>query len=179
MKLVFVSSNEGKIKEAEEALGIKLDIVRLKLEEIQSFNLEDIVRRKAEYAFKEVKKPLIVDDVGLFFDAWNGFPGPFIKYIEDIVGYEKVLRMLENEDNRDVLIRSTVGYHDGKKVHTFIGEVKGVFTRQAQGTDGWGFDPYFLPHGLNQTFAQMGPGGKSKISHRALSLQKLRAFLEK
>lgn len=178
MKLVFVSTNEGKISEAERALGMVLEVARIKLEEIQSFDQEEIVKRKAEYAFERVGKPLIVDDVGLAFTAWNGFPGPFIKYVEDIVGYEKVLKMLQNEVNREVLIRSVIGYHDGRGVHIFTGEVKGVFTTESRGAQGWGFDPYFLPDGQSMTFAEMGPEKKGKISHRALAFKNLRIFLD-
>lgn len=178
MKLIFVSMNEGKIKEAREALGIEIEIEKIKLEEIQSLDLEEIVRKKAEYAFKLIKKPLMVDDVGLFFDVWDGFPGPFIKFMEDIVGYDKVLRMLSGEKNRRVVIRSTIGLHDGKKIHIFQGEVRGTFQKEARGSFGWGFDPYFVPDGHQETFAQMGPERKHKISHRGLALKKLRTFLE-
>lgn len=178
MKLVFVSSNEGKIKEAERILGVGIDIARIHLDEIQSLDLEVIVKKKAEQAFKLIKKPLIVDDVGLFLDAWNGLPGPFIKFIEEIMGYKKLLNILENEKNRRTVIRSVIGFHDGNKIHIFTGEVKGEFQREAKGDSGWGFDPYFLPDGHSETFAQMGQVNKSKISHRGLALKKLRTHLK-
>lgn len=177
MKLCFVSSNEGKISEAKEALGIDIEIAKISLDEIQSLDLEEIVRAKALEAYRIIKKPLIVDDAGLFFNVWNGFPGPFIKHLVDVAGYEALQNMLGSGGDRKITAKSAIGFHDGKKVHTFLGEVHGIYLTEARGDDGWGFDPYFLPDGYSQTFAQMGPEGKNKISHRAMSLSKFKEFL--
>ncbi len=178
MKLLIATGNKGKMEEAREILRIPLEVKDVDLEEVQSMDLEHVAKRKAEVAFDLLKKPLIVDDVGVFIEAWNGFPGPFAKYLFESLGYDGILRLLEKEDNRNVIVRSAVGYHDGKNVHVFVGEAKGKLTRQKRGERGWGFDPIIIPEGFDQTFAEMGPEGKNKISHRRKALDKLREYLD-
>lgn len=178
-ELHFVSSNEGKIREAEKNLGIPLHIAKLDLDEIQSLQLEDIVKHKAEQAYSMLHQPVIVDDVGLFVTAWNGFPGPFIKFVLKSGGNSLFLRMLGQETDRRVDITCTIGFHDGEQVHTFTGKLPGSISHEEKGTDGWGFDPIFIPGGSSQTFAQMGQEQKNKLSHRSLALQQLKEFLSK
>ena len=129
-------------------------------------------------AFNILKKPVIVDDVGVFIEAWNKFPGPFVKYIHNLLGNKKILELLKNEKNRNVIVQSVVAYHDGKKIHTFIGTVKGILSLKEKGDKGWGFDPIIIPFGENKTFAQMGPKKKNQISHRAKALEKFKNFLD-
>jgi len=123
-KLYFVTSNQGKAKEAGMILEMPIEIRKADLIEIQSLDLEEIVRDKARQAFEIVGEPVIVDDVGLYLDSWNGFPGPFVKYISDAVGEEGILKMLKGEENRNVTATAAIGFHDGKEIHTFVGEVK-------------------------------------------------------
>jgi len=91
---------------------------------------------------------------------------------------KKILELLKNEKNRNVIVQSVVAYHDGKKIHTFIGTVKGILSLKEKGDKGWGFDPIIIPFGENKTFAQMGPKKKNQISHRAKALEKFKNFLD-
>ncbi len=134
-KLHFVTSNKNKARDAQEILGFPLEIVQLELLEIQSMDLEVIVMHKADEAFKILKKPLIVDDVGLFIDAWNGFPGPFVKFIGKN-SYNQLLRMLSSEINRKAYAKVAIGYHDGEKIHTFFGQMDGEIAFEERGESG-------------------------------------------
>src|SRR3989344_9253219 len=167
--LCIVSTNKGKVREAQHILGFPLEQIDLELDEIQSLDIEEIARKKAEEAFRIIKKPLIVDDVGLYLNVWKGFPGPLTKFLEKSSGY---LHMLRNEANRRAVVKAVIGYHDGKKVHTFLGEVEGEIVKSPRG-NGWGFDPIFMPIGKSKTFAEMTIEEKSKISHRKKALKKL------
>ena len=177
-KLLVATGNKGKVGELEEILNVPLEIAQIDIDEVQSMDLEYVARRKVEEAFKVLKRPVITDDVGVFIEAWNNFPGPFVKYAYQIVGLKKILELLKNEKNRNVVVKCAVGYHDGKKVHVFIGEVKGVIAQEELGTEGWGFDPIIIPNGETQTFAQMGSKRKNKISHRGKAFEKLKEFLD-
>lgn len=177
MKLHFVSSNSNKVKEAEAILGIPLEIAHLEIDEIQSLEIEDVVTKKAQAAYEIIKQPLIVDDVTFEVDVWNGFPGPFIKYLREAGGNELLLRMLKNETNRSVTAKAAIGYHDGEKVTVLIGEVKGTLTSEERGEDGWGFDPIFIPEGYDKTFAELGTEEKNKLSHRYRGLMKLKNYV--
>lgn len=177
-KLIVATGNKGKVQELEDILKIPLEIANIEVDEVQSMDLEYVARKKAESAFKILKKPVVIDDVGVFIDAWNDFPGPFVKYIFLHLGNKKVLKLLAKEKNRKVIVRSVVGYHDGKKVHTFLGEVKGKIAFKELGTDGWGFDPIIIPNGQTKTYAQMGNKKKNQLSHRRKAFDKFKEFLD-
>ncbi len=177
-KLLLATGNKGKLEEVQEILKIPLEIADIELEEIQSMDLEYVVRKKAEEAFRIIKKPVVVDDVGVFFEAWKGFPGPLIKFMFLHLGNKKIIELLKGEDNRKVSVQSAVAYHDGKKIHTFIGEVICSIAFKERGTEGWGLDPILIPKGKKETFAEMGLKRKNEISHRRRAFDKLKKFLD-
>lgn len=177
MELSFVTSNKGKVKEAESILGFPIRIADIDLPEIQSLDLHEIVRAKALLAYEKVGKPVFVDDVGIFVDAWNGFPGPFIKYLREAGGNELLLRMLQQESIRTAVTKAVIGYYDGGKVEIFEGVARGEIVRSPRGADGWGFDPIFQPEGSSLTWSEMGDVEKNKISHRSQALAKFKDFL--
>lgn len=177
-QLYFVTSNEGKIKEAEMILGIPINPVKADLEEIQSLDLQEIVKAKAVKAFELIHKPLFVDDVGLYIEAWNGFPGPFIKYLRDAVGNEGLLGMMKEETNRQLVAKAAIGFHNGKEVLTFTGEVNGTLATEPRGEGGWGWDPVFIPAHTDKTYAELTAEEKNAISHRRIALEKFKKYVQ-
>lgn len=176
-KIYFATGNKGKVEEAQQILKTPIEILDIDLDEIQSLNAKKVVKHKVEQAFEIVKAPVFVDDVSLEIEIWKKFPGPFIKYIRDVGGNDLLLYMLRNETNRNVNLLATIGYHDGEKVHMFTGTVKGTLATEERGSNGWGFDPIFIPDGQDLTFAQMPTEVKNKLSHRRKALDMLRKFL--
>lgn len=177
--IVFVTGNSEKAEEAKAILGLPVKIKEVKhLPEIQSMDLDEVVREKAKAAFEVIKKPLLVDDVAFYIDAWKDFPGPFIRFMIPM-GVEGILKTLKNEANRKTLLCCGIGYHDGKKVHVFIGKIKGKISKEARGKRHFGFDPIFIPDGGKLTYAEMGFEEKNKVSHRAKALEELKKFLDK
>lgn len=179
-KLIFVTGNKDKAKEAQEILGFPIEVVQIEIEEIQDLDIEKVVLRKAQDAFAIIKKPLIVEDVGVYVKAWNGFPGPFIKFLH-LAGkgnYELLIRMLKGEEDRGVEVKAVIGYHDGKKVHVIEGAFTGKIVER-KGEKGWGFDPYIIPDDFRETFGELDEKIKNKISHRAKALMKLKKFLDR
>lgn len=175
--LVFVTGNKGKAEEAQAILGFPIEVVSLELDEIQSLDLQEIVTHKVNQAYKEVKKPVFVDDVGLEVVEWNGFPGPFIKFLLKAGGNDLLLKMVATLENKTVIAKACIGYHDGTNVHTFVGEVNGQIVKP-QGEGGWGWDPIFLPEHSKLTYGMMDPEEKNKISHRRTALEKFKEFLQ-
>ena len=178
MPFVFVTSNKGKAYEAEAILGRKLEIISVDLDEIQSMDLEKIVRQKAIAAFEKVRKPLMVDDVAVEVAAWHGFPGPFVKFMVVSVGVLGMMHMMEHVKNRRVTVKASVGLHDGKNVYTFLGAVSGTIAPSPTGEKGFGWDSIFIPDGQSKTYAEMTDEEKNAISHRHAVLEKVRTFLE-
>lgn len=177
-KLCFVTSNKDKVSEAQKILGISIEIVDVDIDEIQSLDLRKVVKHKAEEAYKKVKKPVFVDDVSFEVRAWNGFPGPFIKYLREVSNNscELMLRMLSVEKDKTVRVIAGIGYHDGKKAHYVEGSFTGKIV-PARGKNGWGFDPYVIPDGYTKTFGELDENVKNKISHRAKALRNFKKFL--
>lgn len=178
-KLYFVTSNKDKMSEAQKILGISVEIVHLDIDEIQSMDLAKIVEAKAREAYKRVKKPVFVDDVSFEVAAWNGFPGPFIKFLRQAGNntFELLPRMLSAEKDKTARVTAGIGYHDGRRVHVIEGSFIGTIVPR-RGNKGWGFDPYVVPHGFTKTFGELGEHTKNKISHRARALRKFKKLLD-
>jgi non-canonical purine NTP pyrophosphatase (RdgB/HAM1 family) len=176
-KLYFATSNKGKADEASKILSAEIEIIRLELDEIQDLDPKKIVEHKVKQAYLKIRKPVFVDDVSFEVLAWNGFPGPFIKFIPIAGGYELLLKMLKGEKNRKVKVTATIGFHDGKKIHFVQGWFYGKVVPK-RGSRGWGFDPYIIPEGYKETFGEMDESLKNKISHRARALASFKELLD-
>ncbi|MFB6166511.1 MAG: non-canonical purine NTP pyrophosphatase [Haloarculaceae archaeon] len=113
--LRFVTTNEGKVREAREYLGDET-VTQLDFDypEIQSADLGAIAAHGARAAYRHASEPVIVDDAGLFVEAFDGFPGPYSAYVEDTVGVERLWRLTEMEDDRSAAFRGVVAYCDGE-----------------------------------------------------------------
>ncbi|MBT8251743.1 MAG: RdgB/HAM1 family non-canonical purine NTP pyrophosphatase [Nitrosopumilus sp.] len=168
--LFFVSSNNHKYAEAKsilETFGIKLGFLKSNLEEIQSNSLDEIAVRKAKDAFSKFKKPVIIEDDGLFINSLSGFPGPYSSYVFKTIGNDGILNLLKN--NRKAKFVSIITYCDKTKLQSFNAKLDGIISKFQKGK-GWGYDPIFIPKNSQITFAQMNE--KNKLSHRYKALKK-------
>ncbi|WP_254840063.1 non-canonical purine NTP pyrophosphatase [Natronomonas marina] len=111
--LYYVTTNEGKVREAEEYLD---DVVALDYDypEIQSDSMAAIAAEGARAAHRHADAPVIVDDAGLFLEDFEGFPGPYSAYVEDTLGVERVGRLARREDATRARFRCVVAYCDGE-----------------------------------------------------------------
>ncbi|MBA3724796.1 MAG: non-canonical purine NTP pyrophosphatase [Candidatus Levybacteria bacterium] len=177
--LHFISSNEAKVKEAQLILGFPVEVTSLDLLEIQGNDIVEIVRAKALEAFKQINEPVIVDDVGFYISAWNGFPGPLVKWLLKSGGSALILKMLLNETDRKAEFVSAIGFHDGNEIHTFIGKVSGTIAHQPRSTrKAPELETIFVPDGYKKTYAEMTLEEKSQLSHRKKSLELLKNHLQ-
>ncbi len=167
----FVSSNEEKYNEAKKILaefGIELVFFQTELVEIQHDSLSEIASQKALDAYDKSKKPVIVEDDGLFIDSLSGFPGPFSSYIFKTIGNNGILKLIE--DNRGAEFVAIIAFCDSSNESIlFESKVAGIISKNIQGK-GWGYDPIFVPENQNKTYAELAE--KNKISHRYQSLKK-------
>lgn len=111
--LKFATSNAGKLREASEILGFSMDQINVELDEIQTTNVEELIRHKAIEAYKKAGANVIVEDTGLEFVSWNGLPGALVKWFESTVKIEGILKMFENFENRDAIAVCYVAMYDG------------------------------------------------------------------
>jgi XTP/dITP diphosphohydrolase len=178
--VLFASSNTHKYEEAEKILakfGIKLGFFQTELVEIQDDSLSKIALQKAENAYDKCKKPVIIEDDGLFIDSLSGFPGPYSSYIFNTIGNNGILKLIG--DNRDAQFVAIIAFCDSSNEPTlFESSVAGTISKNIR-DGGWGYDPIFIPKNQNlpalppfsfKTYAELAD--KNKLSHRYESLKK-------
>ena len=188
MKIIFASNNKNKIREIKHVLGNSFTLLSLNdlnMEEDipeDEPTLEGNAIHKARYIFMATGMNVFADDTGLEVDALNGRPGihsaRFAGESKDSeANIEKLLVLLGNSANRNARFRTVIALILGGKEYLFEGIVCGTIIREKRGSEGFGYDPVFVPEGKNMTFAEMDLDEKNKISHRARAFEKLKSFL--
>lgn len=194
-ELVFATNNLHKLKEIKSILQSEYKITGLGergiSEEIPEdhFTLKENAFQKAEFVWNRLEVSCFSDDTGLEIDALNGEPGVFSArysligepvYPEmDVVAgnIRKVLEKLEGVKNRKARFRTVIALILDSSRYSFEGVVDGSIAEEIRGADGFGYDPIFIPDGYSQTFAELNPAQKNRISHRARAVKKLVNFL--
>jgi XTP/dITP diphosphohydrolase len=170
----FVTGNPGKAAEAQAALaplGIHVEPVDERTHEIQADTLEEVARAKAEALRARVPPPYFVEDAGLFVRSLQGFPGVYSAYVYRTLGNAGLLRLLPGHQDRRATFRAVIAYVVGDgPPELFVGEAPGTLAPRQRGSNGFGFDPIFVPRGLRRTFAELSQAEKSRHSHRGRAL---------
>lgn len=188
MNIVFASNNEHKIREIKSILDKRINLVSLSDLEIEEDipeaepDLEGNALAKARYIHKITGMNVFADDTGLEVDSLGGLPGVksarFAGETRDFsANIDKLLALLESKTNRRARFRTVIALIMNEKEYLFEGIVDGRITSERRGTEGFGYDPVFIPAGKTDTFAEMLPEEKNRISHRARALEKLKTFL--
>lgn len=190
MELVFVTANVHKAAEVQKVVSNTIKILSLK-----DINCNDDIEEtadtfhgnallKAQHVYTKYKKNCFADDSGLEVEALNNEPGVFsARYAgepkSDEKNTEKLLKNLQGIENRKACFRTVIALILDGKEYFFEGRIEGVISHQPVGTNGFGYDPVFIPSGHSKTFAQMTSDEKNKISHRAIAVSKMNDFLNK
>ncbi len=172
-KITIVTGNPGKVRELEAmAMGrFYFKMHDLDIPEIQSMDLHEIVEDKLMKAYEQIKGPVIVDDVSAGLDNLKGLPGPFIKFFNQLLGEDALLK-LSRTKNTQVTITCMAAYYDGKKMLLGEGTIKGKVVKP-RGKNGFGFDVVVVPDGQTRTMAEMTDAEKMQVSHRGKAFRAL------
>ena len=168
MDVLFATSNKHKVIEANEVgkkFGVKFRQIRCSYPEIRDDHVSNVAREGAKFVYAKVRKPVIVEDSGLFIKVLKNFPGTYSRYVFDSIGFDGILNLTRNKKDRTAFFISAVGFYNGKAIKVFEGAVHGRITNKAKGSSGFGFDPIFKPNGSGKTFAE-DPPTKGRVSHR-------------
>jgi len=152
---VFITGNQKKADYLSRQLGIYLEHQSVELDELQSTDLHVIVEHKLRQAYEVCRKPVLVEDVSLVFNALGNLPGPYIKWFVEHAGDEACCRMLDGFNDRSAVIRCTFGYYDGEAMNFFDSELSGTIALHPKGNNGFGFDTFFINDGYEITRAEM------------------------
>lgn len=166
----MVTGNADKAAEVATFFGdlLKVDHITLEIPEQRSDDVAEIARGKAEYSYRTLKIPLIVDDTGFFIDALGGFPGPYAAYVLHSIGNAGILKLMEGSPDRSARFTTGIAYADERGTEVFTGTLEGKIAIGPRGNNGFGYDPIFEFGG--KTLAECSIGEKNRISHRARAL---------
>ena len=174
----FATGNINKLREVNGILGKDLQQINIELFESQGVDVVEVIKEKAKDAFHKTGKLVLVEDTSLEFFAWGGLPGALVKWFLGAVGNVGLLKMLQNETNRQAIAKTAIGFYDGTKCHVFLGEIRGEIAKEVRGDGGFGWDPIFIPEGHTKSFAEMSPEEKNAVSMRRLAVVQLKEFFD-
>ncbi|MCF2137447.1 MAG: RdgB/HAM1 family non-canonical purine NTP pyrophosphatase [Candidatus Thorarchaeota archaeon] len=180
-KIVLLTHNPHKIEELTplfRRFDVDFETTSLEKFEIRSDSVEEIARVAALSAFKELGRPVVLDDTGFFIDALNGFPRSYPAFVLETIGRAGILKLMKGVEDRSARFITAVGYtQDGVTATTFVGEMPGVIALEEAGSGGFGYDPIFIPERYDLTYAQLSFEEKVAISHRTRAFTKFLQWL--
>ncbi len=188
MKICLATNNPHKVQEIKSILNYDFEIVSLsdihctqELPETQN-TIKGNSLQKADFIHKNYKVNAMADDTGLEVDSLDGAPGVFSAMYagnhrnnEDNISL--LLKNLQGKDDRKAQFRTIITLILEGKIKQFEGIVRGKIIAEKRGDKGFGYDPVFLPEGLQKTFGEMDEDEKNNISHRGIAIRKMAAFL--
>ena len=185
MKLVIASHNAGKVREIGELLApwnvdvISAGTLGLPEPEETGITFAENAELKARAAAQASQLPALADDSGLVVDALGGDPGIYSARWagpgKDFdMAMSRILKGLEDKTDRSArfICVLSLAWPDGR-IQTFHGKVEGTIAPAPQGSQGFGYDPIFIPNGHTVTFGEFNPDAKHAISHRADAFNQL------
>eukprot|EP00923_Selenidium_pygospionis_P033412 GHVN01058700.1.p1 GENE.GHVN01058700.1~~GHVN01058700.1.p1 ORF type:complete len:137 (+),score=23.30 GHVN01058700.1:360-770(+) len=113
--ILFCTSNEGKLKEVRsmlEGTSVSVKSSSIDLPEFQGTS-EEVTREKCKAAFREIGRPVVVEDTSLGFSAFGGLPGPYIKWFLKNLGPEGLPKLLSSFEDKTATALCIFGYWDG------------------------------------------------------------------
>lgn len=181
-KVYFLSSNVYKFNEVKKIIeelvsDIEILQVSIKIHELQNEDMKMIVEDKMLKAFNKIKRPIIVEQTGLFLDDLDGFPGGLTQIFWDKLKADKFSKYFSKKTGTGkVTAKTIIGYCDGRKMHLFEGEINGEIVETPRGNRDFQWDCIFKPENEEQTFSEMGER-KNEISMRKKALENLCKYL--
>lgn len=194
-RIIAATQNKHKIMEIDEITkDFGFEIISRDEAGVDDFEIVEDGKTFEENSFKKANEIMkvtgeitIADDSGLEVDCLDGAPGVYSarfagENATDEDNNEKLVTLLRDIPYEDRTARYvsviTLVYPDGKKL-VARGEVEGHIVLEPSGTNGFGYDPYFVPRGFDKTFGNFTMEEKNKISHRGNALKILRELLSK
>lgn len=190
MNIVFATNNKGKLAELQMFLPNNIKLISLQeagiSEDIEEpfFTFKENAWAKAKYVFDKTGLPVFAEDSGIIAEVLGDKPGVFSARFSvdhnDQANNAKLLEVMENEANRVVYYTAVIAcILDGSSVSYFEGKCYGTLATEAKGSNGFGYDPLFIPDGYTQTFGELDPLVKKGMSHRSKAVQQLVAYLSR
>ena len=176
---VLVTGNPHKAEEARRIVGRALEVAAIELPEIQSLDAREVLRAKAQEAWRRLERPLVVEETSLELPALGGFPGPLVKWMLAATGAEGIARCAAGAGDSRALARCLILHFDGANEVVGEGVEQGRLVLPPRGDTGFGWDVVFVPDGDDRTYAELGSGEKDARGHRGRAWRDLLRKLQK
>lgn len=192
-KILFATGNKGKVEEMTPRFnekGLELEQIQVDIAEIHAVDVEDVARRKVKDSFEaaveqgliEEDEMVIVEDTGFFVEALDGFPGAEASFFAGTAGVEKLIPMLENEDDRSAYFKTALAAYIPEKdeIKVFKGRMTGKVPGKERGESHphLPYNTYFIPdHGNGSSLAEK-PELKNQEMHRWKATEKFLDWLD-
>ncbi|MAJ32745.1 MAG: non-canonical purine NTP pyrophosphatase, RdgB/HAM1 family [Flavobacteriaceae bacterium] len=187
MKLIFATHNNNKINEIAKITPEHIEVLSLSEigfnEEIPEteLTLEGNAKLKVDAILKNKNVNCFSDDSGLFVEALNGDPGVFsARYSgerDTAMNNELLLRNMKSVESRSAYYMSVFCLYFKGTHHFFEGRLYGEIADHPKGSNGFGYDPIFIPNGYTSTLGELSEIIKLELSHRTIALNKMKEFL--
>lgn len=174
-----MSGNAHKVAEVQRILapaGVEIVPVSRKIEELQTEDVDRLVRDKLIKAFEVIGRPLFVEHTGLYLKGLNDLPAGLTQIFWDKLEADRFVNLVAGLGDATVMAKTVLGYCDGREIRLFEGTIEGTVPPAPAGPRGFQWDCVFVPNGHTQTFAQMGET-KDDISMRRKALDQFAAYL--
>jgi XTP/dITP diphosphohydrolase len=153
--ITYVTGNWAKIASAKKVLnplGFEIDNIKMETPEIQEDDVSEVAKYSAKWAAEKINKPVLKNDSGLYIESLKGFPGTYTHYVDDTLGADGILKLMEGIENRQCYFKEALAYCEpGKEPIVFEGFTKGKISLSQQGDYGWTYDKIFIPEGEEKT----------------------------
>jgi len=188
IELVFATNNAHKLEEVQAMVGDRFNLKSLHDIDCHDdipetgVTFQENAQQKTDYLVNKYGLYCFGDDSGLEIDALNGEPGVYSARYSGSRDMEKnidlVLEKLGDTTNRTARFKTVISLYLNEKQQFFEGTIEGQIIKERKGVKGFGYDPIFIPNGYDKTFAEMTAEEKNAISHRAVAVAKLVAYLK-
>lgn len=179
--LTLVTSNPQKAKEIKAALeeyGIEIRMNAFDIPEIKDLSIERVVIDKAEKAFAQLQRPVLVDDTGIFFVGYRQFPGAYSKFVFQALGFKGLFRLFKSGQRAYFCSYIAYKVNAQQPPRLFKGYCRGRLITQLRGRrkKKMPYDNIFIPDGDTLTFSQMTIAGKQQYDHRSKAVRQFASY---
>lgn len=186
--IYYVSGNQMKLSEISqfesEMKFFRLEGYKKEILEIQDSTIDKIVKQKAKAAYKELHRPVLVENSGLTLSNYGNLPGGLTQIMWNALtdngkNPQKFSELFAPADSTPAVAVSVLAYCDGKQVQTFKGLVPGKIVKVPRGDHGFSWDSIFQPDGSTLTFAEMPDSEKRRCSMRTVAMREFIKAMDK
>ncbi len=182
-KLVFITTNKHKFAQVDLVLKeyeIELEQVVIDYPEDKEKEMKEISLEAAKNLAEKLNRPVIVEDTGLYFTAYNNFPGAQPKFVFNSLGFRGIFKLLEGE-SRKAFFKTVIGYCEpGKEPLSFEGEMRGRIIDKVvlPEKDAMPYEHIFVADGYSEAFVEMDIELKNSFSQRGKATRLLGEYLK-